>query len=262
MSSYYQKHFGGKGFEPEIFDMYSGDVLDGVELIKSSPYRAQMRDGSGSLEHLIDEQYGEEIAALEQKVFVAEPEAEQLVDEIRRNVERRMALYPPDKLRALKFCVEVTDVAVRNFYQVAFVDGQPQVLRSDAADDDALLTIRLRSKILRHSLESDWGADVITIGYGAEIRISSKRAAEVNLEKVCMNLLSCYPTAKGALKKAPLRSLKFAFSNPPKYTRSLKKLRQLSVASENYNREVWLLKTAADIRKIYDLPELDAEFIS
>lgn len=260
MSSYYQKHFGGKGYEPKIFDMYSGDVLDGEELIKSSPYRAQMRDGS-SLEHLIDTQYREEIAALEKKVFVAEAEAEQLVDEIRRNVERRMTLYPPDKLRGLKFCVEVTDVAERNFYQVAFVDGQPQVRRSDAADDDALLTVRLRSNVLRHSLESDWGADVISIGYGAEIHISSKRAAEVNLEKVCMNLLACYPTAKGALKKAPLRALKFALNNPSKYTRSLKKLRQLNAASENYNREVWLLKTAADIRRIYDLPDLDAEFL-
>ena len=64
------------------------------------------------------------------------------------------------------------------------------------------------------------------------------------------------------MKKAPLRSLKFMVGNSPKYTRSVKKLKQLNVESENYDRKLWLLKDAEDIRKIYELPELDAEFLS
>lgn len=260
MSRYYQSFFGGNGFNPHIYDMYSGDVLEGEELKRSSPYRAQMREG-GSLEHLIDEQYREEIVALRERVSLAEPEAEKLVDEIRHNVEQRMIWYPPERLMNLKFCVEVTDAAERNFYNIALNEGKLQVWRSAAADEGSLLTMRLPSRLLRYSLESDWGADVISIGYGAEVHISSTRAAEVDLEKVCMDLLACYPTIKGTLKKAPLRSLEFMLSNPLKYSRSVKKLKQFNIESENYDRKVWLLKNADEIRRIYSLPDLDAEFL-
>ncbi|MBC7911572.1 MAG: MBL fold metallo-hydrolase [Pyrinomonadaceae bacterium] len=261
MSRYYQRHFGANGFQPEIYDMYPGDILETDELKKLSPYRAEMRD-DGSLEHLIDEQYKEEIAALQAETSLSESEADKLSGEILQNVEKRMALYGIEKLRSLKFCLEVTDVPEQNIYNIAFVDDTPKVWRSGTSQEDALLTMRLPSKILRYSLESDWGADVVNIGYGAEIDISSARAAEVDLERICMQLLACYPTIKGTLKKAPLRSLKFMVGNSPKYTRSVKKLKQLNVESENYDRKLWLLKDPDEIRKIYELPELDAEFLS
>lgn len=259
MSRYYQRYFSDGGASPLIYDMYSGDVLEGEELKKMSPYHAQMSAGGG-LEHLIDEQYSAEIVTRREQATLSEEEAEKLSDEIHRNAEQRMTLYQPVKLTSLKFCVEVTDVAGRNFYNVAVTDGRLRVWRTEAADEGSLLTMRLPSRILRYSLESDWGADVINIGYGAEIHISSKRATEVDLEKICMSLLACYPTIKGTLKKAPLRSLGFMLSNPLKYSRSVKKLKQFNLESDNYDRKVWLLKSPEEIRKIYDLPELDAEF--
>jgi len=48
--------------------------------------------------------------------------------------------------------------------------------------------------------------------------------------------------------------------NPPKYTSSIRKLKDYNNESENYDRQVWLRKNAGEIRKIYDLPELGTEF--
>jgi hypothetical protein len=59
------------------------------------------------------------------------------------------------------------------------------------------------------------------------------------------------------LKRFPLRALEFFISNPLKYTRSLKVLKQYNAESENYDRAVWLTKSAAEIRARYDLPELN-----
>jgi hypothetical protein len=260
MREYYRKHFSkNDDCEPQIYDMYPGDKLELYELRAESPYRKQMRDDS--LEHLIDEQYVEEIAKLDEQIFISEAEAEKLVEEIRRNVEKRVVLYKPEKLQNLKFCLQITDVAERNFYNISFAEEKPQVERAEKPDDSILLTMRLRSEILRSSLSSDWGADAISIGYGAEIHFSDKKLAEIDLESVCINLLACYPIAMDMLKKFPLRALEFMISNPLKYTRSLKQLKKYNSESENYDREVWLLKSADEIRQIYNLPNLEAEFL-
>jgi hypothetical protein len=153
----------------------------------------------------------------------------------------------------------VKDIEANNFYNIAFRRAKPQVWRDDEPQKDSILTMELTSKILRYSIGSDWGADVISIGYGAEIYISREKVTDVELEGVCMNLLACYPTALGDLKKSPLRAIKFLLANPPKYTRSIRKLKDYNNESENYDRQVWLRKNADEIRKIYDLPELATE---
>ncbi|MGI8883255.1 MAG: hypothetical protein ACR2IA_03310, partial [Pyrinomonadaceae bacterium] len=97
-------------------------------------------------------------------------------------------------------------------------------------------------------------------GYGAEIKISDKRAARVDLESICMNLLACYPTMKD-LKKTPFRTMQFLLLNPPRFTTSIRKLKKFNQESENYDRKTWLLKDAGKIRRKYNLPDLEAEFL-
>lgn len=264
MRNYYQKHFASADYEPQICDMYSGDKLEfengkfGLKAV--SPYRAEMRDG-GKLEHLIDEQYSAEVAELKSQTFVDEAHAAVLADAVRENVQHRSALYKPEKLEKVRFCLEVTDVRENRFYNIRFENSKAVVSRTEECEPDSLLTMRLSSKILEYSIASDWGADVISIGYGAEISITSRKAATVDLESVCMNLLACYPTALGTLKKAPFRTFEFMVTNPPRYTKSIKKLKKHNFGSENYDRKVWLLKTPEEIRAIYNLPELDQEFL-
>lgn len=258
MADYYRKHFTESDYEPKIVDMYSGDLLENEELKPLSPYRKQMRNGE--LNHLIDEQYGGEIADKKRQTFISDAEAEELIEQARANVEKRMTLFSPAKLKRLKFSLRLTDVKENGFFNISFDDGSAIIRRSDSADDDSLLTMDLSSAVLRYSIGSDWGADVVSIGYGAEIQISDRRAAEVDLESVCMNLLACYPTMKD-LKKSPLRTMKFLLLNPPRFTTSIRKLKQFNQESENYDRKTWLLKDADEIRKRYDLPSLEKEFL-
>ncbi|MDQ6785596.1 MAG: MBL fold metallo-hydrolase [Acidobacteriota bacterium] len=259
MADYYEKYFAdGDGYAPKIVDMYSGDRLENDELKPLSPYRRRMENGE--LNHLIDEQYGAEIERKRVRKFINEAEAEKLIGEVRQNVEKRMTLFPAEKLKKLKFSLRLTDVAENAFYIISFDDGKANIRRADEADDDSLLTMNLSSAVLRYSIGSDWGADVVSIGYGAEIEISNKRAAEVDLESVCMNLLACYPTIKD-LKKTPLRTMKFLLLNPPRFTTSIRKLKKFNQESENYDRKTWLLKPADEIRLKYNLPKLGSEFL-
>jgi Beta-lactamase superfamily domain len=259
LSDYYKKYFAEEKFEPQIIDMYSGDRLENFTLkTPSKGYRDEMRNGE--LGHLIDVQYANEIADKTTSQYISETEAEKLVGEVKSNVEKRMTLYKSEKLERLKFSLELADVAENRFYNIAFADGKPEIRREAKPSEDALLTMKLTSDVLRYSIGSDWGADVISIGYGAEIYISDKRAAEVDLESVCMNLLACYPTAAD-LKKTPFRTLQFLLMNPPRFTTSIRKLKKFNAESENYDRKTWLLKDADEIRKRYNLPKLEGEFL-
>ncbi len=258
MAEYYDQYFredaDGLG---TIVDMYSGDYIENGELFSVSPYRGEMRDGS--LDHLIDEQYQAEIIHKRNERFIAETAAEQLIADIQQNVQKRMTLFDPKSLNRLKFSLRLTDVADNGFYNISFSDGQPRVLRSGSADAESLLTMEMTSDVLSYSIGSDWGADVISIGSGAEIQISAIRAAEVDLEKICMNLLACYPTSAD-LMKTPFRTFQFLLLNPPRFTTSIRKLKKFNLESENYDRKTWLLKKPAEIRRAYNLPNPGGEF--
>lgn len=257
MADYYRRHFAEPGFEPQITDMYSGDMLDETSLIPSSPYRESMK--RHGLDHLIEEQYKTEIENSRLAKSIRDHDADSLRNEVLKNIEKRMTLFRADKLRRLSFALCLTDVHDRKFYNVSFPDGIATIVRSETADAESLLTMNISSAVLRYSIGSDWGADVISVGYGAEIHFSDKKSAEVDLESICMNLIACYPTSAD-LKKTPFRTLQFLLLNPPRFTTSIRKLKKFNIESDNYDRKTWLLKKPDEIRRSYNLPELDSEF--
>ncbi|HEV2912825.1 MAG TPA: MBL fold metallo-hydrolase [Pyrinomonadaceae bacterium] len=260
LDGYYSKHFRSDGPQPLIQDMYPGDVLEDAQLRAESPYRSQLKHGS--LNHLIDEQYGEEIARLGIGDFISEGDAERLTEEIRANVEERAALFDAATLDGLKFDLKVSDVEGDNFYHVGFKEGVPYVRRTGEADVDGSLLVKTSSRILRYSFASEWGGDAITIGYGCEIYVSDKSVIEAKLDTVCVRLLTRHPTAKGHLIKEPLRGVKHIARNPLLRTWLKKRLKPDHAEHLNYDPSVWLLRTKCDVCQICDLPLMDAEFAS
>ena len=258
IAEYYQKYFAESDYQPKIYIMYSGDRLENEELKQSSPYHKELK--KGKLGHLINKQYAVEIRLKRRRQFIAEADAESLINEIRQNVEKRMTLYKFEELKGLKFCLQITDIARNNCFHVAFAGEKPKIWRTDLPENDCLLTMNLTSKVLRYSIGSDWGADVISVGYGAEIYICDKNLAKIDLERVCMNLLACYPTLAD-WKKTPLRTLQFLLLSPPRFTTSIRKLKKFNLESENYDRKTWLLKDAKEIRERYGLPEIEPQFL-
>jgi ribosomal protein L15 len=257
MDEYFQTYFADENSRTKIVDMYSGDVLENEELNPLSPYRSQMKDGE--LNHLISDQYKDELEEKKSQKIIDEADAEKIIGELSANVEKRMKLFSKEKLKKIRFSVKLKDVAENNFYNVSYNNDISKIVRSKNSQENSLLTMEMTSEVLRYSIGSDWGADVICIGYGAEIFIEDEKLAEVDLESICMNLLACYPTAND-LKKTPIRTLKFLLLNPPRYTTSIRKLRKFSHESEIYYRKTWLLKNADDIRKIYEMPKLEREY--
>lgn len=258
MADYYKKHFAEEHYDPEIVDMYSGDIWDEFTFKPLSPYRTQMKNGE--VGHLLKEQYGKEMAERNKSETCDEESVEKLIADLGRNIENRMTLFSQEKLSHLAFTLELTDINENNFVNISFKNGEAIVDRHKKPADDSILTMKLSNEVLRYSIGSDWGADVVSIGYGTEIHISDKRAAEVDLESLCMSLLACYPTMSD-LKKTPLRTMKFLLLNPPRFTTSIRKLKEYNAESENYDRKTWLLNDAETIRKKYGLPELDKEFL-
>lgn len=258
IGEYYEKYFSNGEDGPVIHVMFSGDRIEEGELVQSSPYHLDLTDGD--LAHLIEEQYASEIGEREHVRTVDEAKAEQLVEKIAANVRKRMTLYKHGELKDLKFLLHLTDVVERFYYHIEFDRGEPRVWRSESPDDDFLLTMKLSSEVLEYAIGSDWGADVISVGYGAEIYVSDDKAAFVDMERVCMNLLACYPTVS-EWKNAPLRTLQFLLLGPPKFTTSIRKLKKFNLESENYDRKVWLLYNGCEIRKRYHLPELEPGFV-
>jgi hypothetical protein len=257
LSSYYQSYFKSNGHPPKIYDMYPGDLLDLDELQTKSPYRKEMRDGC--LNHLIDKQYSEEIAQLQQVDFISESDAAQLEEEIYRNIKNRIPVFGTEILRGLRFCLRVPDVPNKNCFDVAFNDGGVKLKRSGEPDPSCALTIDISSSILRHSFSSEWGGDAISIGYGCEIRILDRRAAVAGLDRVCVGLLTQHPTVKDHIKKQPLNALKHLISSPLRHASAFKKTRHHNLQNENYERNIWLLRSQDEIRRICGLPTPGAE---
>lgn len=256
MKSYYRAHFGGgdEANEPEIHAMYPGDTLDHGELRALSPYRNLLRDDD--LTHLIDEQYADEIARKRQVEFIHATEADELAAEIRANVAARAPLFDAATLDTLKFCVRVADVAEENCYNVSFTNGQPEVVRSASPSPESALVLDTSSRLLRYSFGSEWGGDALTIGYGCDVQVFDRRTVECKLDTVCVRLLTRHPTAKGQLKKEPVRGVRHLAANPLLRTWTLNRLKPKREANLVYDQSVWLLRSKCDVCRICDLPLL------
>ncbi len=216
------------------------------------------------MNHLIDEQYGKEIAEIAERRSLSEVEATDLVEELAAHLERRAKVFTAGTLRLLNFCVRVPDLGRDSCLNIRFSESEPLIERSDTPASECALVIDISSRILRHSIGTEWGGEAIKIGYGCEINILDRRAAEANLDTLCVQLLTSYPTPVTYMKSHLLRTAKFLALNLNHMLRNpllrawvLSRFKLKSKAVENYDRNIWLLRDGREIRRMYDLPELD-----
>ncbi|HVS83644.1 MAG TPA: MBL fold metallo-hydrolase [Pyrinomonadaceae bacterium] len=252
MKSYYQEYFARDACEQKIYDMYPGDVLEDSSLQPASPYRQRMKNGE--LNHLIDEQYAEEIERKKTPRFLAEGEAAQLGEKVREFISSRAGLFDAATLRTLKFCLRVSDVGDDNCYNVSFKENQAQLRRTAKPDEACVLVVEVPSGILRYSIKYEWGGDALSIGYGADMHLRDREVAAANLDQVCFGLLTRHPTRKGYIKENPRRVFNYIIRQPP--IRAWKSWAKSRLGNVNYDRSIWLLRNAEEIRKILGLPKV------
>ena len=249
MKTYYHENFGGNDEQSEIHDLYPGDILDDFRLQSTSTYRHELRHGR--LDHLIPEQYDQEIRRLEQPMLVSEEDASLLQKDIKQNIEERLKSSSSANLENLSFYLQVTDVFDENYYNIHVRAPEVNIERSATPAANCLLGIKTSSVILRYSFASEWGGDALSIGYGCEIDLLVPKAAKRGLDKDCLDLLSRYPKGKSYVWKEPIRLLRYILQSPVRWgvRRRLK-----AAEAMTYDSGVWLLNDESELREMYGLP--------
>jgi len=261
---YYREIYGDSPNAPQIHAMYPGDVLIDNELIASSPYRAKLR--RGSLDHLIEDQYKEEIAALEKEHWLTEAEIQVLEKELLQNLKLRMEVFDPQALSKIEFSLKVSDIRENPYFTIDMKSAAARVERCAAPSPESILQIEISSSILRHSFASDWGGDAVTIGYGCEIDVFRPEAIEASLDVICVQLLTRIPSASRHWKSEPFRIARYVFSSPLNRSWAAQAAwnrlrgRRIPAADHNEKLRAWLFRTKCEVCRACDLPMLDEKF--
>ena len=259
MKGYFDRNFAD-GREQRIDAMFPGDVLEGEELKASSPYRSRLVNGE--LTHLIDEQYADEIARKQNPKPLTADDARKLEDELYRHITSRAALIETSQLGALKFCINVSDVDERAAFIIDFENGSPRLHRAAEPETDCAVVLNSASRILNYAMKYEFGGDAIGIGYGADFRLRDRQVAAANLDQVCYELLTRVPTRKAYLREHPRRVLNYLMRQPPLRTWRSWRKSATRVGATNYDRSIWLLRDAEDLRRMFGLPEMAEEHLT
>ena len=254
MQNYFDKYFAD-GRAQRIYEMHPADVLNGEELVPSSPYRARMVNGE--LNHLIDEQYADEIARKQNPKAMNVEEENTFEERLQRHITHRAGAFDGATLELLKFCLNVTDLSENRCYNVFFKGGLPQLRRAARADDDCAVVIAAPSRILQYAMKYEFGGDAIGIGYGADFHLRNREVASANLDQICYQLLTRVPTRKAYMRENPRRVFSYLIRQSPLRTwRSWRKSAK-RVGAINYDRSIWLLRPAEELRKMFGLPAVE-----
>jgi L-ascorbate metabolism protein UlaG (beta-lactamase superfamily) len=254
MKDYFEGEFADATAQTQIQVMYPGDVLDGCELQTVSPYRARLRDGE--LTHLIDEQYADEIARKNNPALLSVDAAQELAEDLRQQISRRAAALGGPQFDPLKFCIQVSDAGENGSFNVSFQNGAARVQRTPQPQDDCAIVITAPSRIFRYAMKYEFGGDAIGIGYGADFQLRDRDLVGRNLDQVCYQLLTRMPTRKAYLRENPRRVAGYLARQPPLRTwRSWRRSGRRAGAA-NYDRSIWLLRDAEELRQMFGLPEM------
>ncbi len=210
LPEYFRKLYPLSPARPQIQPMFSGDVLNGGELLCKSPYRSKLQEGNS--DDLVQKQYRTEIALSEQTEIINATEANMLEREMLGNLGLRARLFDVALLDKTNFTVKVSDIQERPYFNISFRHGQPTVERSSERRGSSILELESNSRILRHSFASEWGGDALTIGYGCEIQVFEPETITSNLDTICVRLLTRHPTSRE--KREPVRWMRHLLAGP------------------------------------------------
>lgn len=249
--AYFDAHYRTVATTTRVVTMYPGDVLEGDTLHADSPYRQRMRDGT--LDHLIDEQYPEEVSVFASGQCINGVEADRVTERLARHVSAQAALRPSDTVAGLHFAVRLADVEPPNWYDVKLEGGVARVRRQYDPEPDVAATICTSHDALANSVAEDWGGDDIIIGYGCEVEAASTR--DMWRARLASELLVRHPDPRLYARRHPLRMVRYVAQTWfASRARIAAKLQRRQAEDDLVKSDLWLTEDAAVLRSRLDLP--------
>jgi hypothetical protein len=257
---YYRENFDADS-NVEFCIMQPGDYFEDEKLNLPSPGYCETRNDS--LYNDIDTVFEKEIIDFNNEQSADEKTAAALQERMEKILNYNSSLYSKIVLDDANFAVILTDVKGNNCFNADRLNGSFVVTRSSTPFAGRKLNITTTSRLLNFSFEREWGADVMTIGYGIDVEVFEELTLEKNLDIVCVRLLSLYPKATDNLIKQPFRSVKWLVTNPIMSALAIKQKLSLRAAVNKYpynERDHWISYSKCDLCKVCNMPLLSKEF--
>ncbi len=260
LESYYKKYYDAAS-KINFCIPNPGDYFDENGFHPVSSYYSKMKNGS--LNHLIENDYAEELKDAQKIAYISQGDAAILQEKLSIFINKNKRLFDKTVLSEAVFAVQLKDLKTLDYFNFDYANNHFQITRSSELKPDRKLLIRTDSKLLSHSIKQDWGGDVLTIGYGIDIDVFDEQALEQNLDIVCVRLLTKYPTAKESMIKNPLRAMTYFIRHPmmSKLVLKQKLILRNEVNKFPYNeRDHWINFTKCELCQVCNMPLFSFEF--
>jgi hypothetical protein len=256
LPAYHEEHFGPLG-RTQYIPIWPGDRFEDLTYHASSPYHAQLKHGT--LEHLLDTTYAEEIREANTVKPFDEARLPALKSTCEHWMQHNSKLYDPGVLDDASFTIRFTDVA-ELAWNIARTAGTFTITTASATSAKSRVIITTSARMLEHALSRVWGGDALTAGYALVVEMFDEDALEKNLDIVCVRLITRYPIMREDLLKQPLRAARYFLTNPTIAALHLKQKIVLRPYVNRYpynERDHWISTTKCELCKVCNLPEIE-----
>jgi hypothetical protein len=207
----------------------------------------------------LQEQYSNELLAATKFNFINDYDMQMLLRRLLKLINDNQDIYAKAIVNSLFFSILIRDRKENNIINICYYGFGFTGSVSSNISPDSLLCISTWSNLLNHSIDNEWGGDVLTIGYGIDVDVYEETTLELNLDIVCVRLISRFPRTKSEIKKNPLRVLKYYYNNPMLAQLAVKQKMTLrnSVNKFPYNeRDHWITYTKCELCMVCNMPLL------
>jgi hypothetical protein len=252
--AYYSNHFDNNG-RTTVQAMYPGDrIVEGI-LERCSPYRTQLENGR--LDHLVPQQYPEEISTFHSRALVTGT-ADEWMQRLTSHLNSQVRFHPRRSFSGLSFSIRLRDLPGHNWFNAFWTGNSFRVTHSDAASPTSSVSIETTTTAIETSIGNDWGGDVLTIGYACDVTVLDTRVP--SRARLCIMLLTRYPQPRSYAFRYPVRTLDYLYQSAPMVIGRLKSKLRSRLGHNNDDNFItsshWLTGNVEAIRNACGLPEV------
>jgi hypothetical protein len=237
---------------------YPGDYFTGKQFHRISHYH-QLNDDHAMYASL-DEVFAEEISRVNKRHIFIETSLEPLCAKLEKWMNRNKALYRREVINDAVFSIRFTDTIDPVVFNIIPKDGVLTARINSMRNPDDRLVITTRASLLSLNLDKEWGGDLLSIGYGADVEVFEERSLEKNLDIVCMRLISRFPMFHEDFKSHAGRIIKYYLTNPSIANLWITQKIKLRPYVNKYpfnERDHWITYNKCDLCRVCKMPEVD-----